>query len=96
MKFFAGKADDIKDIYFYKKHWYHFWGYIFIWVRPSNIRSLAYEADQMTQDYDLEMGKIYSSTASKIKSLFKENGYIQNSERHKSYKKWIKHFIKNK
>lgn len=96
LRFFAAKADDIIDIYFYKRHWYHFWGYLFIWVRPSNIRSLAYEASQMTQDYDLEMGKIYSSKASKIKSLFEEKGYIQDSKRHKLYKSWIKSFIKNK
>lgn len=96
LKFFVGKADDIKDIYYYKKHWYHLWGYVFIWVHPSNIRSLAYEADQMSQDYDLEMGKVYSSTAKEIVQYLKEKGFRQDSERHSLYKKWIKHFIKAK
>lgn len=94
MKFFAGKTNDIRDFYYYKKHWYHLWGYVFIWVHPSNIRSLAYEAHQLSQDYDLEMGKVYFWSASKIKSLLKEAGYEENSNRHKLYKSWVKHFLK--
>jgi hypothetical protein len=57
---------------------------------------LAYEADQMSQDYDLEMGKVYSSTAKEIVQYLEEKGFRQDSERHSLYKKWIKHFIKAK
>jgi len=96
LKFFAGKADEIKDIYYYKRHWYHLWGYVFIWVHPSNIRTFAYEAEQMSQDYDLEIGKVYSSSVSKIKRYLEEEGYEQDSERHKMYKKWVKRFIENR
>ena len=94
LKFFVGEVNKIRGFYYYKKHWYHLWGYIFIWSRPWNIRSLAYEADQMTQDYDLEMGKVYFWTASKIKQLLKSRGYMENSK--SLYKEFVKYFVKNR
>ena len=95
-KFFVGDISDILHTYYYKKHWWHLWGYLFIWTHPKNIRVLAYEADQHSADYDLQMGKIYSRTASKIVNLFKERGFNETDEGRKWYKKWVKAVLADK
>ena len=95
-KFFVGDISDILHTYYYKKHWWHLWGYLFIWTRPKNIRVLAYEADQNSADYDLQMGKVYSGTASKIVNLFKESGFNETDEGRKWYKKWVKAVLADK
>ncbi len=94
--FFVGDISDIKHAYYYKKHWWHLWGYLFIWTQPNNVRLFAYEADQNCAGYDLQMGKVYSGTASSIINTFKENGFNETDEGAKFYKKWIKAVLANK
>ena len=95
-KFLAGNIQGIKDVYFYKKKWYHLWGTLFIWTHPDNIRTLAYEGSQDSQDYDIEMGKIYSCTAKNILKALEEGGFQKDSSLRKLYKKWVKHTIAQK
>lgn len=95
LQFYAGEASDVRAVCYRKKHWYHLWGRLYIWVHPSNIRVLAYEADQSSQDYDLDMGKIFSWTASSISNALKSAGFEENSETKKFYKTWIRH-LENK
>ena len=95
LQFYAGEVSDVRAVCYRKKHWYHLWGCLYIWVHPSNIRVLAYEADQSSQDYDLNMGKIFSWTASSICNALNNAGFEEDSERKKFYKSWIRH-LENK
>ena len=95
-KFLVSNISDIKCTYYYKKHWWHLWGYLFIWTQPHNIRLFAFEADQDLADYDLQIGKIYSGAASRIVKKFKEKGYKESKVNLKLYKKWCKAVLANK
>ena len=95
LKFFAGKINEIVDIYYYKKHWYHLWGYVFLWVRPFNIRELAYkEGHQSARCYEIQMGKVFSLTAKEIKKNLKEKGFKKGSNGNGISKKYVKRVIK--
>jgi hypothetical protein len=95
-KFFVGDISDILHAYYYKKHWWYLWGDLFIWTHPKNVRLFSFEADQDSVDYDLQMGKIYFWTASSIINAIKKNGFDENEEGRKFYKKWIKAVLANK
>ena len=91
LHFYAGNVSDVRAVCYRKKHWYHLWGHLYIWVHPSNIRAIAYEASQYEQDYDLEMGKIFSGTYNRILSALENAGFEEDSELNNIYKKWIRH-----
>ncbi len=95
-KFFVGNISEIESVFYIKKRWYHLWGTLYIWLHPNNIRSLAYEGSQDSQDYDIEMGKIFTGTANKIIKMFEEGGYEEDSSLSKMYKNWVKHTIAQK
>ena len=88
--------NDIYDVVYLKRHWYHIWGYVFIWAHPYNIRSLAGEAQQSSVDYDLEIKKIWSWQAHDIISQIEEKGFKRKDDTHEFYKKWCKHFMLDK
>ena len=78
-KFFVENISGIKSVNYHKKRWYHLWGTLYIWSHPNNIRTLAYEGSQHSQDYDIEMGKIFIWTANEIIKMFEEGGYEKES-----------------
>lgn len=88
-KFFTGSVTDVKAVCYRKKHWYHFWGKVYVWVHPTNIRGLAYEASQGVQDYDLELGKVFLWTAKAIRKTLKNAGFEEDSKTAKIYKEFI-------
>ena len=83
-------ANDVRSVVYIKKHWYHLWGYLFIWAHPYNIRVLEGEASQHSVDYDLEMCKIWSWNVSSVRNSLKDAGFEANKELDKFYKKWAK------
>lgn len=90
-------VNDIVDVVYIKKHWYHIWGGLFIWTHPRNIRA-GYGGElsknQNSVEYDLELCKIWSSDAKKIISSLEDMGFTQHEEEHKIYKRWCEdHFI---
>lgn len=94
---FVCNCDEIKDCVYLKKHWYSLWGYLFIWVHPSNIRILEGEASQSSVDYDVELSMVWFSQVRRLKEVLKDNGYDYNNSNdgHKFYKSWCKHWIKH-
>ena len=91
-KLYAGNCSDCKAICYYKKHWYYLWGIVYIWASPRNLRLFAFEAGQDTEDYDLEMGKVWFWNAWRLRKEMEANGFKSDKECTKSYKKWIKTF----
>ncbi len=96
IKLYAGNVSDIKSIYYYKKHWFHLWGSLYIWTRPRNLRTLAYEASQEKQDYDLEMSKVWFWNVKQIRKELVDNGFERNADSDKDYRIWVKYAILNK
>lgn len=92
------EGKDIHDIVYLKKHWYHLWGYMFIWAHPYNIRWWDGEAgeNQHSVDYDLEIKKIWSWNVKEIISKFEDKGFVPENKKHDFYKKWCKHFMLDK
>ncbi len=90
------EGSDIRSIVYIKKHWYHWWGYLFIWAHPSNIRTLTEEASQYSVDYDLEMRKVWSGTVSSLKDEMERAGFVKDKKRDKFYKKWAKRVLMRK
>lgn len=94
LKILAASPADVVSVHYTKKHWWHWWGYLYICVKPQNIRSDAYEASQSKRKYNLEMGKVFSSTASSIIDLLKAGGFKKDSQQQSKYDEWIKQYIK--
>ena len=90
IKIYAGKASDCRAFYYIKKHWYSLWGYVYIWAHPTNLRVLAWEAAQHSQDYDLEMGKVWFWNAKRIRKELEANGFKSDQNNNKLYKGWVK------
>lgn len=86
---------DIRDVIYIKKHWYHLWGYLYIWARPDNIRISEGEAgnNQDFLDLELEFNKVWSWDAGSIISELEAMGFESNGEDHKIFKECCETYI---
>ena len=84
------ELSDLEGIIYYKKHWYHLWGYLCLNVQPYNFRR-----DQMSKDYVFLLGKCWSWNAKHAISQFVECGHQRDysSSWKKSMKWWAKYIL---
>lgn len=86
------EVSDLEGIIYYKKHWYHLWGYLCLNVHPYSFRN-----DQMSKDYTFLLGKCWSWKAKYAISQFVECGHKRDySGSLKKNMKWWTKYILNK
>ncbi len=86
------ELSDLEGIIYYKKHWYHLWGYLCLTVHPYSFRD-----DQMSKDYTFLLGKCWSWKAKHAISQFVACGHKRDySGSLKKNMKWWAKYILNK
>lgn len=84
------EVSDVTGMIYYKKSWYHLWGYLCMSVHPYSFRT-----DQLSKDYTFLLGKCWSWNAKNVISKFVECGHTRNytNDVKKNLKWWAKYIL---
>lgn len=83
---------DLTGVMFYKKRWFHLWGYVCFDVHPYSFRD-----DQMSKTYVFVLGKCWSGNAKTLIQKLEQCGHSTDysKELRKDMKWWCKYIVKN-